>query len=64
MNIGEIRDELSRLDELILQGSFDEIDEELQGVDVSGAHIDRLLTYLTGTLKVHDRLSSRAHYFA
>ncbi|GIW81504.1 MAG: hypothetical protein KatS3mg105_3311 [Gemmatales bacterium] len=58
-----LRDKLiERIDEMLLAGQFDAVDEMLEKENVKGASIERLLAILTTTLPAKARLCNRRDF--
>lgn len=52
------------IDFLSREGNISEIEETLKEIDISKAHTDELLTYLTATLPVRERCGYRAEFYS
>jgi hypothetical protein len=60
----ELDEIYERIDSLMKEGKFNEIDRELQRMDINSTDINIILAYLTTTLPVRSKLSNRKKFYS
>jgi len=62
MTVNEIREEFERLETMMQESKYSEIDQELENLNLNQASVDRIITYLTASLLCKDKLCHRDTY--